>query len=490
MYKIVQGSTGNLTDVESFIKRLNTPDQSPIAEARGLFDNEADLILTRAPGRLDVMGGIADYSGSLVLQMPTREAAVIALQRDPERSLRVVSFGAEANNRAASFYMRLDDFERGGQPIDYAAARDYFQREPATRWAAYVAGSLLVLMRELQLRFDHGARILIDSRVPEGKGVSSSAAIEVAVMRAVAQAFGISINSCQMALLCQKVENCVVGAPCGVMDQMAVACGEENRLLALLCQPAQLQEAVQIPEEIGVWGIDSGVRHSVSGADYASVRVGAFMGYRMIAEFAGLLAFGDQAGNPVHIADEKWKGYLANITPSEFEQRYHAHLPQQITGSEFARRYGYTTDPITRVQAERNYLVRMPTAHPIYEHFRVRSFAEMLRHRPSGPGLELLGEMMYQSHASYSACGLGSAGTDLLVELVRRAGPSEGLYGAKITGGGSGGTVAVLGRKDARARVHAIAEQYASETGHPPLIFSGSSPGAEAFGHLRLTASR
>jgi len=436
------------------------------------------------------MGGIADYSGSLVLQMPTREAAIVALQPAPERSLRVVSLGAEPNNRAASFYMRLDDLERGDLPVDYAAARDYFQREPATRWAAYVVGSLLVLMRELRLRFDHGARILIDSRVPEGKGVSSSAAIEVAVMRAVTQAFGVSINSRQMALLCQKVENRVVGAPCGVMDQMAAACGEQNRLLALLCQPAQLHEAVQIPEEIAVWGIESGVRHSVSGADYASVRVGAFMGYRMIAESAGLVAEGKQAGGPVRIADEKWKGYLANITPSEFEQRYRARLPQQITGSEFIRRYTGTTDPITRVRAERNYLVRMPTAHPIYEHFRVRSFAEMLGHRPSGSCLELLGEMMYQSHASYSACGLGSAGTDLLVELVQSAGPSEGLYGAKITGGGSGGTVAVLGSKDAGAGVQAIADRYARETGHQPLIFSGSSPGAEAFGHLRLKASR
>ena len=64
---------------------------------------------------------------------------------------------------------------------------------------------------------------------------------------------------------------------------------------------------------------------------------------------------------------------------------------------------------------------------------------------------------MYESHASYSACGLGSGGTDELVALAREAGPARGIYGAKITGGGSGGTVAVLTRADAGATVEEIA---------------------------------
>jgi galactokinase len=96
--------------------------------------------------------------------------------------------------------------------------------------------------------------------------------------------------------------------------------------------------------------------------------------------------------------------------------------------------------------------------------------------------------LMYQSHASYSRCGLGSAETDRLVALVRSAGHRAGLYGAKITGGGSGGTVAVLGRGGADAVVATIAEQFAEETGHMPQVFSGSSPGAAAVGALRLRA--
>jgi L-arabinokinase len=99
--------------------------------------------------------------------------------------------------------------------------------------------------------------------------------------------------------------------------------------------------------------------------------------------------------------------------------------------------------------------------------------------------------MMYQSHESYTACGLNSTGTDELVRLVREIGISGGLYGARITGGGSGGTVAVLGQRDeAPASIARIVETYAQQTGYRPMVISGSSSGAGAFGHLRLRASR
>jgi L-arabinokinase len=152
----------------------------------------------------------------------------------------------------------------------------------------------------------------------------------------------------------------------------------------------------------------------------------------------------------------------------------------------FLERYKGITDPVTRVDPTRTYLVQQPTAHPIYEHFRVRTFAEILKNPVSLQSREVLGELMHQSHTSYSACGISSAGCDLLVRLVRQAGPDRGLYGAKITGGGSGGTVAVLGRRDAFETVKEITDRYARETGYRPYVFAGSSPGANAFGHLLL----
>jgi L-arabinokinase len=486
MYQITSGSTHDLPDVAEFLEMLNNLSEHPEAAVRTLFDPQADLTVARAPGRLDVMGGIADYSGSLVLQLPIKEATLVALQRHDRPVIRIISLGAEENQRAPGFEMPLDDFERNGHPIDYETAQVYFKRNPDRHWAAYAAGAFLVLMRERGTQFSQGASMLISSQVPEGKGVSSSAALEVAVMQAVASAFDIQIEARDMALLCQKVENLVVGAPCGVMDQMTASCGQANRLLALLCQPAELQEMVALPDQVAVWGLDSGIRHAVSGADYGSVRVGAFMGYRIIAGMAGRPVIEAESGQPVRLTDTTWGGYLANLTPATFEQYYAAQLQEVLDGQAFLRRYTNTTDSVTQVDPAHTYAVRIPTAHPIYEHFRVRTYAELLARPLSERSLELLGELMYQSHASYSACGLGSEGTDRLVELVREAGPAQGLYGAKITGGGSGGTVAILGRHGADSAVHTVAERYAAETGHQPYLFAGSSSGAAAFGTLSL----
>lgn len=93
---------------------------------------------------------------------------------------------------------------------------------------------------------------------------------------------------------------------------------------------------------------------------------------------------------------------------------------------------------------------------------------------------------MRASHDSYSACGLGTEQTDLLVRLVGEAGPDSGLFGARITGGGSGGTVAVLGMTEGAAAIDQITDRYQKETGHRPHLFSGSSVGAAQFGVLHL----
>jgi L-arabinokinase len=239
---------------------------------------------------------------------------------------------------------------------------------------------------------------------------------------------------------------------------------------------------------LNVWGVDSGIRHAVSGSDYTSVRTGAFMGYRMIAALAGLRAEPADEPGVVRIDDPQWAGYLANLSPAEFDRGYAKHLPVEIRGDEFLRKYGGTTDRVTRVEPDRTYAVRQPTGHPVYEHARVGRFRELLASRPSDEVLAEMGDLMCASHNSYSACGLASDGTDRLVHLVREAGPAAGLYGAKITGGGSGGTVAILGRAEAAGAVAAVADRYRQESGRPAHLFSGSSPGAYAFG-VRTLAS-
>lgn len=439
--------------------------------ARRLFEPGADVVVSRAPGRLDVMGGIADYSGSLVLQRPIAEATFAAVQRIDRHALEIVSLGRPP------CAIPLKTLWPRGAAVSYDRARAMFadgdarsEGDRVPHWVSYVAGVFLVLGRECGMPVTSGARIVLSSQVPEGKGVSSSAAVETASMQAAAAAFGIPLAPRDLALLCQTSENLVTGAPCGVMDQMTCVFGERDALLALLCQPAELQPSVPIPDDLEFWGIDSGERHAVGGSDYGAVRAGAFMGLRIVTERAGV---------PVD--------YLANVAPSEFERELVRCLPDEISGDEFLSRYGGTTDTVTTVEHGRRYRVRAPTAHPVYERPRAERFRELLRAAPDEHRRVRLGELMYESHASYVACGLGSPGTDRLVQLVRTAGPAAGLYGARITGGGSGGTVAVIGRRDASAAIARVADAYERATGYRPQVFSGSSPGVAAFGAQSIT---
>jgi galactokinase len=482
MFTLTHGLIEGYPDTSAFVAWLN---QLPPAW-QSFFADDRDLFVTRAPGRLDVMGGIADYSGALVLQLPISVATHVALQRRADRRVRIVSLMVESGAPARSYEIGLDEFGTASRALAYADACERFKRKPEMQWAAYVAGAFLVLMRERGIEFAEGANLLIRSRLPEGKGVSSSAALEVAAMQAIAAAYDIKLEPTECAFLCQMVENRIAGAPCGVMDQMTSMCGAPDQLLALLCQPGTLQEPVTLPAGLAVWGIDSGIRHAVGGSDYGTVRTAAFMGYRILAALAGLECDTTDLPGKVRINDPRWHGYLANLSAAEFEQQFAPFVPQRLSGADFLAQYQGITDPVTSVDPERTYPVAPATRHPIYENERVNLYAELMRHWQDESTARLLGELMYASHASYSACGLGSDGTDELVRLVRQAGPAQGLFGAKITGGGSGGTVAILGRPEAEATVEAIAAQYSQNTGRETLGLRGSSPGAAQFGYLRL----
>ncbi|KAK3211979.1 hypothetical protein Dsin_016685 [Dipteronia sinensis] len=539
-FEILHGDVHGLSDTMNFLKSLagldavsdseKNTEKRQIRERRaaaGLFNWEEEIFVTRAPGRLDVMGGIADYSGSLVLQMPIREACHVAVQRNhpskhrlwkhalarqntkgqgPTPVLQIVSYGSELSNRAPTFDMDLSDFLEGGKPISYQEAHKYFAQDPSQKWAAYIAGTILVLMTELGVRFEDSISMLVSSAVPEGKGVSSSASVEVASMSAIAAAHGLSISPRDIALLCQKVENHIVGAPCGVMDQMTSACGEANKLLAMVCQPAEVLGLVEIPSHIRFWGIDSGIRHSVGGADYGSVRIGAFMGRKMIKSLASDKSKSVPSSNGTNSDDledysvelleaEASLDYLCNLSPHRYEALYAEMLPESITGEKFLEKYADHSDPVTVIDPKRTYAVTAASRHPIYENFRVKAFKALLTSESSDDQLTALGELLYQCHFSYSACALGSDGTDRLVQLVQEIQHSKlsrsedgTLYGAKITGGGSGGTICVIGRDCLRSsqQIIEIQQRYKAATGYMPYIIDGSSLGAGQFGYLKI----
>jgi galactokinase len=451
--------------------------------ARKFFGPGRPLFTATAPGRLDVMGGIADYSGSRVLEMPIREAttATVALRGDGR--FRVYSAIAAGLGHDALVEIDLSGFRRG-RSVDYSRLQDLLAEQGDASWAAYVIGCALVLQKEKQVPL-RGADVYIRSDVPAGKGVSASAALEVSVMQALTDARKVRLGDTELPTLCQKVENQVVGAPCGLMDQLSCYLGRKNRLLPILCRPDIVLPPIDIPRGIRFVGIDSGVRHAVSGATYTDVRVSAFMGYSLIAARDGV-PLKRLARTTGHAKSLPLNGYLANLSVSAFEQKYAAHLPEKMMGRAFTKKGGSTIDPVTDVRSGSTYAVAACTRHPIYENHRVELFENLLlalnsstpdRHRRETL-LGHLGELMYQAHAGYSACGLGIEVTDWIVEQARAGGASGGLYGAKITGGGSGGTVCLLCKgKEGVDSARKIAAKLKRRDGQEHPLFIGSSEG-------------
>jgi L-arabinokinase len=430
------------------------------------------------------MGGVADYSGSVVLEYPLATATGCAFQwRDDDR-IRVRSDAVSDDGGIAEVTIRLSDLQQGSKPLSYDAARARLAGDPTTRWAAYLLGAFLVLRRERGVPpWTCGAELLATSDLPLSAGVASSASVEVAAMSALIAAAGIELDGIELARLCQIVENHVVGAPCGIMDQMTCALGRQDALLALKCRPAEVLGHVPVPPDVHFFGICSGVKHSVGGSRYARARCAAFMGLALIESQCGRTPSDPPDRSP-------YMGYLCSLTPREFYREWRHRLPARMAGTEFLSRFTRTADPVTAVDPDTVYPVRGTVEHAVYENHRVQEFIDILNPlaterggRSTEHALTRAGRLMYASHWSYGArIGLGAPETDLIVRLARRRGPTAGIYGAKITGGGSGGTVAILARSDARPVVEEIADEYARETGLTPRLLEGSSPGAVASG--------
>ncbi len=443
----------------------------------GDFAEDIPVYYASSPGRLDVMGGIADYSGSLLLQMPVKQTTTISLQKRTDNKIKIKS---ETGKNDSRFFL-----------IDYETIRDKELKKagkiihslPGGDWASYIIGCFLILQKKKRLS-TAGATIHISSTIPIGKGVSSSAALEVATMHAICKAYNLSINSTELAILAQQVENIVVGAPCGLMDQLTVELGQKKKLLPLICQPCTVMEPVHFPPKIRFCGIDSGIRHAVSGASYSDVRAAAFMGFTIIAKHMGIsleeLQEAKNNNNRMHLP---YKGYLANISVNDFENKYEKLLPDLISGKDFIQSFGISIDEATVIDPEKAYQVKRCVAHPVFENYRVNSFLKQLTEFSKSPDkistLIHLGELMYQSHTGYSSIGLGNNNTDEIVNMIKDAGTASGVYGARVTGGGSGGTVVILCfGKEGKQTAKEIYMQYRAKYRKKIFFFYGSSQGA------------
>lgn len=346
-----------------------------------------------APGRLDLLGGVADYAGALVLEVPTyRSTDVVA---EPYDTFAVGPVKVTSSDLVQLAKLSYDEVRQALTPLP--------------RWTHYVLGVVLVLLRHdiidsTPMRFD------VTSDVPMSVGVASSAALEVAVARSLTT----DVDPLRLAVLCQEAENQVVGAPCGIMDQVAVAAGQPGSLLPVFCRPASLLASVPLGD-LEVVGWLSGAEHDVSGAAYRRARAAAFMGKRMVEEAAGRV----------------WR-WGSELPPAAV-----AHLPETLEGSAFLDRWSETGDEITTVDPDETYPVGAATSFGVDEHQRSqRVLAALTRRDPVG-----LGPLLRASDSAYHAMGLGHPAAAAVVdEALAR----PGVIGARSSGGGCGGTVVVL----------------------------------------------
>ena len=350
----------------------------------------------RAPGRLDLLGGVADYAGALVLQLPTSQGTEVEL--------------------APAGALVIGPAELSVTEVAHLAALPYPELRAALahlpRWTLYPLGVVLVLVRHGLIDPPRG-RLTISSNLPASVGAASSAALEAATARVLAP----DVEPLRLATLCQEAENHVVGAPCGIMDQVAVVVGRPGAVLPVLCRPASVEPPVPLPEGYEVVGWPTGAPHDVGAAPYVRARAAAFMGKRVLEAASG----------------RSWSWISELPAPAV------ATLPDALDGAAFLDRWGGTSDPLTSVEPDVVYPVRSATAFGGDEHRRAEVALACLR---TGD-VAALGPLMAASHYGYAAMGLGHPAAD---EVTAHALARAGVIGARSSGGGSGGTVVVLAR--------------------------------------------
>ena len=315
-----------------------------------------------APGRVNLIGEHTDYSGGFVLPMAIPQRTKVEIGTRIGTLVRAWS----ANLRDP----RIEEYRLG-------------EETPGRGWLDYVQGVTQVLQNEgHRLR---GFDLRIDSDVPLGSGLSSSAALEVSLIRGLREAFDLEIDDLQIARFGQKAENDFVGAPVGIMDQMASSLADEGKALFLDTRTLRF-ERVPLPAASELVVIDSGVTHSHAGGEYRTRREEC----ERAAELLGFAQLRD-----LDIQD-LWR--LASL-PEPLDRR---------------------------------------ARHVITENARVRGAVSAMR----DGDLERLGKLLYLSHQSLrDDFEVSIPEIDLLVELARR---EPDVYGARITGGGFGGSVVIV----------------------------------------------
>lgn len=444
-----------------------------------------NLWLARAYGTLDVMGGIAEYTGALTLSTPIAQAVQVAVAPRDDQRLRVVCLSEDTpstahegngNGRLAEVDWPLSDFY---SPDGSILSAEELRRRGAelacpVRVAALAIAHVL-LSAGIVPHLGGGFTVVVDSRIPGQGGLRKTAAEQAAVLAALLPALGIDLETQRWAVLSQQAHACGGGWPAGIATHAGSVFAQPGRLVEVRCRPIEgrpleVGSAIEIPVGVTFLGIDCGARHPHAARKYVQARTAALMGAEIVRRL-------------LEAEGGTWEGFLTQVSVTEYVDRLRDKLPTKLQGSQYLERFGPLDDPFAPIEPNILYKVRSRAEHHIYENDRVRQFAERLaRAARTGDDQTLAeaGELMYASHWSYGQrCGLGGVPTDLLVNLLRREAPAAGILGARVSEEGAGGTVVVFLRDtpQAQAAVEHAVRSYEQHTRHKAAILPAAKTG-------------
>ena len=364
---------------------------------RAVYRQEPQVF--RAPGRVNLIGEHTDYNEGFVMPAAIGfyTSAAVALRPDTKVNVRSQSFEG-----AVSFDI-ADDLR------------------PKHSWSDYVVGVIDQVKRSGErLR---GLDILIQGDVPIGAGLSSSAAIEVAVGFALLNAEHATIDRVRLALLCQRAENEFVGMRCGIMDQFISCNGERDHALMLDCRNLQFK-LLPISPGASIVICNTMVKHQHASGEYNQRRADCEQGVKILQECVpGIRS-------------------LRDVSVEQLE-RHREMLPP---------------------------VIYQRCRHVVTENARVESAAEMLQKND----LRAFGGLMAKSHMSLrDDYEVSCRELDVMVEIATA---QAGVFGARMTGGGFGGcTINLVASEHAEAFRKRVAAEYERAIGLKPDVYITSA---------------
>ena len=356
-----------------------------------------------APGRVNLIGEHTDYNEGFALPMAIDRHIVIAADSNTSRE---VTLHSETTGETASFGVH-PKVERG---------------EPG--WSNYVRG-VIAGFQKLKKKVP-GFDAVIESTLPYGGGLASSAALEVATATLLEAITGQTLDPIAKALLCQRAEHDFAGVPCGIMDQFTSILARENHALLLDCRSRTTTPVGMTNPEVTVLIINTNIRHKLAESEYAKRRSQC-----------------EAAARALKVAA------LRDATPEALDR---------------ARK---RMEPVVFRRAR----------HVITENERTVQMAKAIQ----ASDWPAVGEAMYASHASLrDDYEVSCPDLDTVVEVAQAMGAAAGVIGCRMTGGGFGGCAVSLVKTDQVPRItRALDAAYEKKTGRQTTIFS-SRPAAGA----------